>query len=86
MTTESPDPGPRPRKYFDASITGDKWGPISKLVKQEFKKSIETSDQLLQFIEKYSELYNAVEDKTMLKTSAFFCKGNATVSYDQNRI
>ncbi|HME51186.1 MAG TPA: M3 family metallopeptidase [Candidatus Lokiarchaeia archaeon] len=77
MTTESPEPGPRPRKYFDASITGDKWRPINKLMKQEFKATIETPDQLLQFIEKYSELYDAVEDKTMLKTAAFLCKQNA---------
>jgi len=75
-TFDSYEPGPRPRKFFDASITGEKWGPISKIVKQEFKKSIETPDQLLEFIQKYSELYNAVEDKTMLKTSAFFCKQN----------
>ncbi|MFX0098579.1 MAG: M3 family metallopeptidase [Candidatus Hodarchaeota archaeon] len=63
----NPEPlGLKPRKYFDQSLDGNDSREIRKQSKSLLKELIGNTQELVEFIEKYSELYDMVEDKTLL--------------------
>nr|MDO8110000.1 M3 family metallopeptidase [Candidatus Sigynarchaeota archaeon] len=64
----------KPREYIDPSIRGNSWKPIKSALKRFMKEPISSPDDLITFIKKYTELYDAVETVTMLKSAAFFGK------------
>jgi oligoendopeptidase F len=64
------------RKFYGQTLTAKKWGPMKKELKALFKMEINSSTDLLLFIEKYTELYNIFEDETIQKVANYLCHGN----------
>ncbi|MEX2680523.1 MAG: M3 family metallopeptidase [Candidatus Sigynarchaeota archaeon] len=71
MTKEKALVPVKPRKHIDPAIRGDSWGPVKKAIRRYEKEAGTSADDLLTFIEKYTELYDAVETSTMIKAAAF---------------
>ncbi|MHA1997121.1 MAG: M3 family metallopeptidase, partial [Promethearchaeota archaeon] len=61
----------KPRRYFDQDLDGNDSRAIRKHTRKLLKEPIESTRELIEFIEKYSELYDMVEDKTLLLSAKF---------------
>ncbi|NMC07234.1 MAG: M3 family oligoendopeptidase [Candidatus Lokiarchaeota archaeon] len=71
MTREKAIVPVKPRKHIDQAIRGNSWGPVKKAIRHYEKEAGTSANDLLTFIERYTELYDAVETSTMIKAAAF---------------
>jgi oligoendopeptidase F len=71
MTKGQPPVPAKPRVHVDPAIQGNAWGPVKKAITRYQKEAGSTPEDLLRFIEQYSELYDAVETSTMIVAAAF---------------
>lgn len=70
----------KPRVHFPHVLDAGSWGPIRKALKESIKEldgmgDSATAEDLLHFLERYTELYTMVEDKTLLAGASYICNG-----------
>jgi oligoendopeptidase F len=67
---------PKEKKYIPVGIDGTRYRPIKKEFKRLMRISIKSPEDLLFVLKNYTELYEIVEDRLILKVTKYFCYMN----------